>query len=268
MLAVYEEDLIDACEHLDADHVTRLAQAFYLLKSPNFDNIQWRVETRVNELVASKDSKEQLKSHHIVNVLRSFAHSKNNLTFGKDQTYYNLEAALLRCKGGLDGLNDRDFSHVAYAFGVRAVGNPDFLKLIDARIEKIGSTGEADYPTLFNLMYYMLFRESADKQLWKKLIKCTVNNKAIMPLIYYRPFKCAYVYLNGKFPELNKNEDFIDLQHKFFYAERYFNVIPLEENYSFSEEHLKFKAFLNTQCYLFPQLYVATRNLFVLQYVW
>lgn len=55
---MYEEDLIDLCEHLDADHVTRLAQALYLLKSPNYDNIQWRIETRVNELVASKDPRE------------------------------------------------------------------------------------------------------------------------------------------------------------------------------------------------------------------
>ena len=25
LLSVYEEDLIDACKHLDADHITRLA---------------------------------------------------------------------------------------------------------------------------------------------------------------------------------------------------------------------------------------------------
>lgn len=121
-----------------------------------------------------------------------------------------MEQALLRNKE-IEKINDRDFSHVAYAYGVRAVGNPDFHKLLEARIDKIASTGEADYPTLFNLMYYMLFRESDNKELWKMLLRCTVNNKAILPLRYYRPFKCAYVYLNGRFPELNKNEDFIDL---------------------------------------------------------
>eukprot|EP00351_Strombidinopsis_sp_SopsisLIS2011_P001794 CAMPEP_0116881956 /NCGR_PEP_ID=MMETSP0463-20121206/14046_1 /TAXON_ID=181622 /ORGANISM="Strombidinopsis sp, Strain SopsisLIS2011" /LENGTH=90 /DNA_ID=CAMNT_0004534375 /DNA_START=957 /DNA_END=1229 /DNA_ORIENTATION=+ len=50
LLAYYEHDLIDACQFLDADDITRMAQALYLLKSDQYENIMWRVETRVNEL--------------------------------------------------------------------------------------------------------------------------------------------------------------------------------------------------------------------------
>jgi len=46
-------------------------------------------------------------------------------------------------------------SHVAYAYGVRNVGNPELHKALDARIIK--SVENMDYPSLFNVIYYLLF---------------------------------------------------------------------------------------------------------------
>lgn len=143
---------------------------------------------------------------------------------GKDKTFYNFEPIILK---NLDKIPDRDFTHLAYAYGVRNVGNPELHKAFEARINKIALT--LDYPSLFNIMYYMLFRDSGNKQIWGKLIKATLNNKEILPIVYYRPFKAAYVYLKGRFPDMEKDEEFIDFQDKFWYAERYFQTIKLEE---------------------------------------
>lgn len=43
LLAHYEHDLCEAAEKSDADHVTRIAQAMYILKSSDFENIWWRI---------------------------------------------------------------------------------------------------------------------------------------------------------------------------------------------------------------------------------
>lgn len=50
VLANYETELMEAAEKADAEHVTRLAQSLYILKSDQFENIWWRIENRVNEL--------------------------------------------------------------------------------------------------------------------------------------------------------------------------------------------------------------------------
>lgn len=51
MLAIYEEDLKEICQYLDADHLTRLAQSLYLLKTTEFENVFWRIETQANNIV-------------------------------------------------------------------------------------------------------------------------------------------------------------------------------------------------------------------------
>jgi hypothetical protein len=69
LLAHYEEDLKECVFHLDPDHLTRLAQTLYLLKTPDHETLFWRIEDHaVNQL-------EKLDTYHITNILRSFAHS-------------------------------------------------------------------------------------------------------------------------------------------------------------------------------------------------
>lgn len=74
LIALYETDLCEAAECLDADGLTRLAQALYLLKDDSFENIWWRIENRVHALV----EENSLNSYHITNLLRSFSRSQNN----------------------------------------------------------------------------------------------------------------------------------------------------------------------------------------------
>ena len=133
----------------------------YLLKTPNYENILWRVETQVNNIA------DKMDTYHLVNILRAFSHSQINKTFGKDQTYYNLEPMILK---NLDKINDRDFTHLLYAYGVRNVGNPELHKAFESRIEKLVNTSSLDYPSLYNVVYYLLFKENANKKLWQKVI--------------------------------------------------------------------------------------------------
>lgn len=113
---------------------------------------------------------------------------------GKDKTFFTLEPVVLK---GLESLNDRDATHLMYAYGVRAVGNPELHKAFEKKLDKIAE--RLDYPSLFNAFYYLLFTESANKQLWQKLVNATISNPDVLPITYYRPFKAAKVYMRNKF---------------------------------------------------------------------
>lgn len=51
-----------------------------------------------------------------------------------------------------------------------------------------------------------MFRENDNKVLWERVVKATLNNKDILPIIYYRPFKAANIYLKHRFPEMENSE--------------------------------------------------------------
>lgn len=59
----------------------------------------------------------------------------------------------------------------------------------------------------------------------------------------------------------------IDFEHKFWYAEKYFDVTKLEDYYNDDSEYTKFKSFLNARCYLYPISFMTKNNLFLLHYV-
>lgn len=152
-----------------------------------------------------------------------------------------------------------------YAYGLRNVGNPELHKAFEKRIDKI--VEKLDYPSLFNAIYYLLFRENGNKQLWQKIVKTTVQNPDVLPIIYYRPFKAAALYLKGRFPELKQDEDFEDFEHKFWYSERYYNVWRQEDYITSDPAYYNFKGFLNGRCLVYPISFLTVNNLFLLHFV-
>jgi hypothetical protein len=70
-----------------------------------------------------------------------------------NKTFVNLEKVIL---ANLDKVSDRDASHLMYAYSVRDAGNPELYAAFDKRLEQM--VGRLDYPSLFNAIYYMLFR--------------------------------------------------------------------------------------------------------------
>lgn len=71
MIAHYEHDLNEATENTDAEHLTRIAQAMYVLKTGEFENIWWRIENRANELA----TKGELDIYNVINITRAFSRS-------------------------------------------------------------------------------------------------------------------------------------------------------------------------------------------------
>lgn len=62
-------------------------------------------------------------------------------------------------------MSPRNLSHIMYAYGVRAAGNPDLHAAFEKRMESVAGT--LDYAGLFNLVYYMMFRENANEKIWR-----------------------------------------------------------------------------------------------------
>lgn len=98
----------------------------------------------------------------------------------------------------MDQLSDRDFSHLLYAYGIRGLGNPELHKAFDKRIDQI--IEKLDYPSLFNVIYYLLFKDNGNLKLWERIMKTTIDNQDILPIKYYRPFKASAVYLKARYP--------------------------------------------------------------------
>lgn len=55
------------------------------------------------------------------------------------------------------------------------------------------------------------------------------------------------------FPTLDLT-DFID---KFYYAENYFNVVKLDDNYERDKEYVNFKIFLTGHCLVYPIPFIS-----------
>ena len=71
LIAHYEHDLCDAGEKADAEDLTRLAQALYILKTGEYENIWYRIEHRTNELA----EEGKLDFYNANNILRAFSRS-------------------------------------------------------------------------------------------------------------------------------------------------------------------------------------------------
>ena len=258
LIAHYEDDLVNAVQHLNADEVTRLAQAMYLLKSAKYENVWRRIENKVHDLI--EDEMSGLDAYHVTNLLRAFSRSQNNTMAGSNKLFVHLEPFIIRNMGQFQG---RDLGHVMYAYSVRNVGNPELYKAFDARIEGLIAYEVFDYPMLSNLIYYMLFRTNTNETIWKAIVEHTAASDDVLPLTYYKPFKFSKFFLAAHFPEWDLS-DYLD---KFYYAERYFNQIQLDDYGQRVYKYTEMKAFLNQKCLVYPIVFMTLHNLFNLHYV-
>lgn len=214
LIANYEEDFNEACSYMDAEHLTRFAQAFYLFKDDTFENVWWRVENRVHDLAEEKGA---LDLYHLTNIVRSFSRSQQNKLSGSEKLFRHLEPLILQ---NLDKTTPRDLSHIVYSYSVRNAGNPELYKAFFERIHYFIDQGDDfDYPTMFNLIYFLLFRDSKDERIWSHIINSTLNQDDMLPIVYYKPFKYSKLWLEAHF----KDWDISSYVERFWYAEQYFN---------------------------------------------
>jgi len=180
---------------------------------------------------------------------------------GSDKLFIHLEPHVMK---DLDKYSDRDFSHVAYAYSIRTTGNPELYKAFDQRLEQMAENGEIlDYPTMHNLIYYMMFRDNTSKKVWAHIIESTLQQDDILPIVYYKPFKYSRFFLQAHFPEWDIS-DFVD---RFWYAEQYFNQVQLDDYLTSDFKYFEMKCFLNQKCLVYPIVFMTEHNLFNLHYV-
>ena len=224
------------------------------MQTCDFENIFWRVERRTNQFA----HEGKLDAYNVCNILRALTRSQKNRMCGQDRTFTALEPIVL---ANLDSIPDRDLSHIMYAYGVRGLGNPELHVALERRLEVIAD--RLDYPSMFNTIYYLLFRESKNETIWRKIVDNTASQKDVLPLIYYKPFKASKFWLSQHFPEWDL-EDYVD---KFYNAEKYYNVTKLDEIYESDNKYIEFKAFLTGHCHVYPAPFCGIENLFTLHYV-
>jgi len=103
-----------------------------------------------------------------------------------------------------------------YAYSIRTIGNPELYKAIDKRIENYIDSGEVfDYPTLSNMIYYMMFRNNTNSKIWDAIIESTLAQDETLPIVYYKPFKYSRFFLKAHF----KDKDISEYVDKFYYAD-------------------------------------------------
>ena len=186
LIANYEHDLCEAGEQANPEQLTRLAQTLYILRTCEFENVFWRVERRANQFA----EEGQLDIYNVTNILRSLTRSQKNKMCGQDRTFAAFEPIVL---ANIDTIQDRDLSHILYAYGIRKLGNPELHQAFEQRLEEIAD--RLDYPSMFNVIYYLLFRENTNEVIWRKIVDNTLNQKDVLPLIYYKPFKMSKLWL-------------------------------------------------------------------------
>ena len=76
---------------------------------------------------------------------------------------------------------------------MRGLGNPELHTAFEKRLEQIAD--RLDYPSMFNVVYYLLFRESTNAEIWRKIVDNTASQKEVLPLIYYKPFKASKLWI-------------------------------------------------------------------------
>jgi hypothetical protein len=158
-----------------------------------------------------------------------------------------------------------------YAYSVRGAGNPQLHAEFEKRLEAVAD--QLDYPGLHNAIYYMLFRENAHEGIWKKLVQNTVSQTDLLPLVYYKPFKASMLFLShhfGKKWDVNREQHgtlLSDYQDKFYYAEKYFNVVKFDDWYEIEPAYKEFRAFLTGHCNVYPIPMMSVHNLFQLNFV-
>ncbi len=90
----------------------------------------------------------------------------------------------------------------------------------------------------------MIWRENKNPKMWKSVIDATLAQEDILPIIYYKPFKASKLWIKHHFPTW----DLSDYTDKFFYAEKYWNVVKLDDNFERDKEYVEFGVFLKGHC--------------------
>nr|AAZ94900.1 unknown [Moneuplotes crassus] len=246
----YEYDFLDLTQFCDADHLTRLAQTTSLMMSTEELHVLRRIENK------TIDELDNLDDYHISQIIRSFTKSKYCSGYGSDETFNKLEENIITM---IDKFDMKSLSHIIETYGYREQGSPHLHKKF---LERVSKNEEAlDHYTVANLLYYLMYTDNTDEEIWTQMVQHTLNNNDKIPVTVYTPFKMSRFYMLHHFPEL----DIRDYCDKFFFPERFYNTEMKENKVYNCGAYQEFVKYIAHKFYLFPVHYVPFHNLFILR---
>jgi hypothetical protein len=251
LLDAYEYEFLDAIQFWDSEHLTKLAQTFYLLNSRKFPHIWKRIEHK------TIDEVKNLDSYNLTQLMRSFTRNKIYSGFGSDKLFNDLETRVIE---KIDEFDMKSLSHVMHTYGFREQGSPHlhqkFLKRLESNDEKL------DHQTVSNLMYYLMFTDNTNEDIWNQLVQHTLQNKLKIPVSYFTPFKFSKFYLSHHFP----NNDYTDYVDQFFYPERYHSTFIQEQKLTAQAANQGFVNYLVNKFLIYPINFYSIGNAFMVRH--
>ncbi len=246
----YEYEFLDLIQFCDVDHLTRLAQ----VTSLSFVNLEEHLLTRIEKKLI--DEKENLDAYQLSQIIKSFGKGKYNAGFGHDKTYSDLEPFVIK---NIEEFDMKSLSNVIETYGNREQGSPHLHEKFIKRIKE--NKEQLDHYTIANLLYYLMYTDNTDEEIWVQMIEQTLSNKRKLPVPAYTAFKMSRYYIQHHFPHL----DIQDFYDNFFHPERFYNTDSQENHYEVMGNYKNFTRYLTSKFYLFPVHFVPFHNLFVLR---
>lgn len=256
MIANAEYNLNDTIHLLDGEHLMRLFQAFSLMGTENSKWVLRKMEKHLVDLAEAG----KLDTYQIATIFRAMHGMFNTQSFGKEETWLKLEPLIME---KINDFSTREISHIMHAYSFREAGNPD---LHEAFVKRLHSEDKVhDFAALTNILYYMMFTDTLDGELWLKFVDSAIEtgDKVTLPANALFAFKYAKLYINYNFPEWNIDH-FNDLC---WYAEAYNSTADSDFYGLKSIERQEFKAYLCNRLVVLPIVNLTMHNLIVLNFV-
>lgn len=256
MISTADYNLSDSIHLLDGDHLTRLFQAFSLMSTENSKWVLRKMERHFVDL-ASADA---LNTYQISTIFRAMHGMFNTQSFGKEETWLKLEPVI---KSKINDFSIREISHIMHAYAYREAGNPD---LHEAFVKRLQSEDKIyDFAALSNILYYMMFTDTLDPELWLKIVDSAIEHgdNVTLPANALYPFKYAKHYIAYNFPLWNIDH-FSDL---YWHAESYNSTNDADFFGLNTKERKDFKAYLCNRMLVLPMVNLTMHNLIVLNFV-
>jgi hypothetical protein len=268
LLDTYEDDINNNILKMDQEDIFRLATSLYLFKTDLVDPYITRIER--NLLKRKQANPDSINPFTIHGTIRAFSKMKEGKMCGSDKFFDEMESIVINHIES-SKYSFQEFSDILYAYSVRGSGSEKLNKLFEKKLtEDIDKAN--NYHTLHNIVWYLLFKESKDINLWTNLLNRYNQLEGRLPIYYYRPFKLAGYYLDNAFSEADQEkigfQNIFDFKDRFYDPEQIYDYVKNENLVNKHPEYLNFKGLLNGRLFLFPLNHVVYDNMFLVHYSW
>lgn len=189
---------------------------------------------------------------------------KNNKMCGSDKFFTDIENLVVEYINA-EKFSPEEFSDILFAFSVRGNLSEKLKNLFNNYIEK-NIDRFISYHAMHNLFYYFMFIDLINMDICLKLISAYEENRAKLPLVYYRAFKLFDYYLSNCANKEKLLPLAIRLREKFYYAEQIYDFVKYERVYGESEEIQIFDDILKVRLFKEPITCLVKNNLLIIHF--